>query len=424
VSGNVAPETEKPFPVTAAAFTVTGALPVELKVTYFVTAELTTTLPNDKLVALTLNVGVDEFNCRANVLDTLLALAVLILAVIVAVCAEVTEETFAVNPALLAFAGTVTDGGTFTAELLLARFTLNPPVGAVALKATVHASVPDPAIEALAQETALRDGAFVVPVPLTLTTVAAPVEESLVIVSCPFAVPAVFGLNCRFTVVAWPGPKVSGKTAPDIVNPVPVRVAALMVTGMPPTEDKVRGFTDCVFTVTLPKAMLLAFMLSVDSAASSFNAKVVVSLLTLAVSVTDCVAATCVAVAVNPTLVDLADTITEAGTETAALLLDRLTFIPPVGAGDFNVTVQVSVPDPVIDACVQESELSTVAFPVPLRPIVVVGACLRLLTIVTSPPMMPWMVGRKCTLKLSAAPGARVTGSLPPSTRVKYFPVT
>ena len=40
----------------------------------------TTTLPNVKLVALMLSVGTAAFNCRAKVLDTLPALAVIVTA--------------------------------------------------------------------------------------------------------------------------------------------------------------------------------------------------------------------------------------------------------------------------------------------------------------------------------------------------------
>jgi hypothetical protein len=42
-------------------------------------------------------------------------------------------------------------------------------------------------------------------------------------------------------------------------------------------------------------------------------------------------------------------TVTLAGTPTAELLLARLTENPPLGAGAFNVTVQLSVPVPATD---------------------------------------------------------------------------
>lgn len=73
-------------------------------------------------------------------MDTLPAVAVR-----VAVCAEVTVATVAVKLAEVAPAATVTEAGTVTAELLLARVTLIPPVAAVAVRLTVQVS--DPAAE-------------------------------------------------------------------------------------------------------------------------------------------------------------------------------------------------------------------------------------------------------------------------------------
>ncbi|MFY9855686.1 MAG: hypothetical protein WAK26_17585, partial [Terracidiphilus sp.] len=78
----------------------------------------------------------------------------------------------------------------------------------------------------------------------------------------------------------------------------------------------------------------------------------------LAVSVTACTVATDDTVAVNVALVPPFVTVTVAGTVTAALLLDRLTTTPSVGASEVSVTVQESVPEPVMDAFPQESALS------------------------------------------------------------------
>jgi hypothetical protein len=62
---------------------------------------------------------------------------------------------------------------------------------------------------------------------------------------------------------------------------------------------------------------------------------------------------TAATVAVKVTVVAPAATVTLVGTATEALLLERVTAIPPVGAAAFNVTVQLSVPAPVMDALVQ-----------------------------------------------------------------------
>ena len=89
-------------------------------------------------------------------------------------------------------AATVTDAGTVTAELLLARFTVNPPVAAAVFKVTVQASVPEPVMDEFVQESPVSTGT---PVPLRLITVEGPVEELLASVSWPAADPAVEGSN-------------------------------------------------------------------------------------------------------------------------------------------------------------------------------------------------------------------------------------
>ena len=57
VAGNVAPLAVKPAPVRAAEFTVTAAVPEEVKVSVLVEEVLIVTLPNARLVALTVNCG-------------------------------------------------------------------------------------------------------------------------------------------------------------------------------------------------------------------------------------------------------------------------------------------------------------------------------------------------------------------------------
>ena len=167
------------MPVSAAVLIVTGAVPVEVKVTERVVAVFTVILPNAKLVVLMLSVGTAAFNCRVKLLVMPPALAVR-----AADCTVLTDDTVAVKPALVAFAGTVTEVGTITAESLLDRLTLNPPLGAAALNVTVQASVPDPVIDTLLQEIPLNAavGVAVTPVPLKLITALPLVEELLVTV--------------------------------------------------------------------------------------------------------------------------------------------------------------------------------------------------------------------------------------------------
>jgi len=65
VSGKVAPETVKPVPLTVTELMVTGAVPVELRVSDWVVALFSATLPKAMVLALTASVGVPAPNCRA-----------------------------------------------------------------------------------------------------------------------------------------------------------------------------------------------------------------------------------------------------------------------------------------------------------------------------------------------------------------------
>jgi hypothetical protein len=188
ISGNVAPETVKPAPKTVAALTVTAAVPVEVSVTVCVVGEFTAMLPKLRLDGLIARVEVDAGSCRAKVL-----LVVPAVAVRVADCAADTAEIVAGKLAAVLPAAMVTDEGTATAVLLLARLTANPPLAAAALTVTVHASVPALVIDEFVQERAVSAGT---PVPFKATMVEAPVEELLASISWPVAAPAVVGSNC------------------------------------------------------------------------------------------------------------------------------------------------------------------------------------------------------------------------------------
>jgi hypothetical protein len=157
---------------------VTGAVPVEVSVTGNVVGVFTVTLPNATLAGLILNVATAAFNCRAKVFDTPPALAVR-----VTDCAVVTELTVAVNPALVALAGTTTVAGTVTAVLLLLNPTLTPPLPAAELSVTVQLSLPAPVSEALLQDTELNVPGTAVPVPLSPITAVPLVDELLWMVS-------------------------------------------------------------------------------------------------------------------------------------------------------------------------------------------------------------------------------------------------
>ena len=99
------------------------------------------------LAALILSDATAAFNCTAKPAVTLPALAVRL-----TLCAVDTAATMAVKLALVAPEVITTEAGTTTEELLLARFTVVPPLGAAAVNAAAHASVVEPVMVEDAQE--------------------------------------------------------------------------------------------------------------------------------------------------------------------------------------------------------------------------------------------------------------------------------
>ena len=184
------------------------------------------------LVVLMVSFGTAPFNCRMNAFDAVPALAI-----IVTVCVVVTEATEAVNVALNALAGTVTEAGTVTAALLLDKLTLNPPAGAAEVNVTVQLSLPEPVMDAVLQVNPLKV-AGTVPVPVKRRVVVIPLAELLEMVNWPVAAPAAVGSNCTLRLAVWPGLNVRGKLGPDTTKPAPVAATALTVTGAVPVEDK------------------------------------------------------------------------------------------------------------------------------------------------------------------------------------------
>jgi hypothetical protein len=181
----------KPLPLIDAALTVTAEPPVELSVTDWVAGVFNVTLPNDRLLLLRLNVAAPGFNCRVVVLETPLEEAVS-----VTDCAVLTEDTVAVKLALVALAGTRTVPGTVTAALLLLNETLSPPLGAAPLNVTVQPSVVAPVTTLARHKRPVKELEIAVsPLPLSATIDVAPVEELLLMVSCPVDELAVVGSN-------------------------------------------------------------------------------------------------------------------------------------------------------------------------------------------------------------------------------------
>ena len=196
------------------------------------------------------------------------------------------------------------------------------------------------------------------------------------------------------------GFRVSGKLAPETVKPLPTMAAELIVTAAVPVDDRVTVCVAAVFTFTLPNPMLAALTLSVAVPDPSCSGKVLDVLPALAVNVTVCAVLTVETVAVKLALVAPAATVTLAGTVTAELLLARLTANPPLAAAAFSVTVQLSVPAPVIVPLVQVRPLNT-GTPVPLKPIRVDVPLAELLVSVSCPVAAPAVLGSNWTVSVA-----------------------
>ena len=99
-------------------------------------------------------------------------------------------------------------------------------------------------------------------VPLKATVAVLPVDELLLIESCPATAPVAVGPNCTCRVNDWVGFRVTGKLPPTMVKPAPEIAAEFTVTGEVPVDVSVKDCVVAVFTVTLPKLRLAALIVS------------------------------------------------------------------------------------------------------------------------------------------------------------------
>jgi hypothetical protein len=83
-----------------------------------------------------------------------------------------------------------------------------------------------------------------------------------------------FGLNCTLRDTDWPGLSVTGNAEPETVNPDPVIAAEFTVTADVPVDFKVTDWVADEFKATLPKATLVALMLSAAWVELNCRAKV------------------------------------------------------------------------------------------------------------------------------------------------------
>jgi len=209
------------------------------------------------------------------------------------------------------------------------------------------------------------------------------------------------------------GLSVTGNCSPEIENPVPVTLAPLTVTAAVPVELNVMLCAIALFTGTVPNAMLDWLRLRVGTLVPISRAKVFARSPELAVIVTVCAVLVAVAVKLKLALFWPDATVTDAGTITAALLLERLTASPLLSAAAFSVTVQISEPDPVIDPVAQVRPF-TIGTPIPVKLTLRAWLSDELLLSDNCPVVVPEAVGSNSTLTLAVWPGLSVNGKLAP----------
>jgi len=192
----------------------------------------------------------------------------------------------------------------------------------------------------------------------------------------------------------------NGKVVPVNENPVPLIAAELTVTFAVPVELNV---TDCVagvLTATLPNGTLAGLTPSVGVPWPSSIAKIAELSPDFAVNIAVSDVLGTVTVALKLAVVVPATTVTEDGTVTAALLLDKLTVNPPAPAAAFRLTVQMSVPDAII-APFAHTSASTVDSPVPDRVTIRGAPSVELFANVIVPVDVPAAAGSNCTLRFA-----------------------
>ena len=246
VTGKLPPTIVNPAPVIAAEFTVTADVPVEVKVSDCVVAVFTVTLPKLKPAALTTNCGLKAAILVPFRLTTVVAPAEELL--LIEICPVAVPLTVGRNwtcSVTVSFGLNVTGKLPPTivkpAPVMAAEFTVT---AAVPVEVSVNDCVTDVFTVTLPKLklAALTDSCGLssdVLVPLRFTTVVVPVEELLLIVTCPVAAPVTVGRNCTCNVTVWWGFNVAGRLPPIIVKPAPVMAAEFTVTAAVPVEVNV-----------------------------------------------------------------------------------------------------------------------------------------------------------------------------------------
>ena len=258
-----------------------------------------------------------------------------------------TAAAVAVNDLVLAPANTTIGDGTVKLALLLATATEAPPLGAAAVSVIVQVEVPAPVREAGLQASAL-------------SCAEAGVRLTAAVVEVPFAVAVMVTGVVAATVPAVAAYVAIELPAATVTEAGTVRTALLPETATSSPPEGAPLFSVTVQVVAAPDTTVAGEQLSVEGTTGATRLSEALAVVLLSVAVTTAVlsAVTFDTGAVKLVVDAPAATVTEAGVVTRALLSDRVTTVPPVGAVASSVTVQLAVPVPVTEDGVQVSEVN------------------------------------------------------------------
>lgn len=170
----------------------------------------------------------------------------------------------------------------------------------------------------------------------------------------------------------------------------------------------------------LPQLKPVTVVIICDADPLSLIEKVFEVLPCVAVSVTVSELVTAAALAVKLALLAPEGTVTEAGTMMALLLLARLTGNPVLGAAALMLTVQLSVPAPIIEELVHvrpDSDAVVEPLPCSFTELVAAWAVELVIAVTLSSPVVSVVEpGSKRTCATRLPPALRVAGSVPACT--------
>jgi hypothetical protein len=267
VSGKLLPETVKPLPVTPAELTVTGALPVEVNVTFCVTGLPIITEPKLTPPGATESCGVKLATPFAASETVAAPSRELLVKDISPRMAPMAAGLNCTGSEICWFGlrviGKIVSSIEKPAPTTDAEVTSTAPVP---VESSVTAWLVGLPMVTSPKRSAAREavrrgvptsGASFAPDPAKATVVTGDEVELLLTVIWPVALPAPVGTNCTFKSSLWPGASLIGNEVPAIENPDPETATEFTTTAVVPVELSVKVCLPVEDKATEPKSRLL-----------------------------------------------------------------------------------------------------------------------------------------------------------------------